>query len=465
MTTLVVVGLGMALLYVMGYRFDSQRRTLDQGGLIQIESRPSGARVHFDGQRLSGTTPRQVNASAGSHTVRITRDNYRPWQKTIAVEAGGVHWLNYGLMIPEDPKITKLTSFPSVAAASPVPGSDRMLIMESNRQPVFQQITLSGDIDTNSLELPSEIRPSGNGRYIMHTWSDNGRALLLEYRQAKSSRWYVLDTRDDARSIDISAIVGANLPLEQVNFTTGSDRLVYGLSDGAIRRIDANSRTVSAPLVENVASYWQGNSGVLTYVSSHDKKAKTRELGYLTRNATKPRVIQTVYTDADTPLRVVIGQYQSRYYLAVQNDETISVSRVNLYPSDSDRALDMTNIAVINTEDTVDHLTFSPHNRFIVAQHDATYMTYDIELDRFTSTTLRGTEKVSGPVKWLDLYHIWSTRDGQLRTYEFDGENVQSFGQAVPGLAPQLSRNSEKLFVFLPAADGVELTQISLRVE
>lgn len=468
MTTLVVVGLGIALLYVMGYRFDSQKRTIDQGGLIQVESRPPGAQIIYDSRSISGTTPRKINASAGAHTMRITREGYQPWQKTITVEAGGVHWLNYMLLVPEELESAAVRNFDTVADVTPVPNSDQMLVMESNQRPVFRLVRLDDKATMTTVELPTELRPTASGKYILHDWSSDGRQILIEHRQSKTSRWFVFNTRDASESVDVTAIVGENEVLKNVQFVASSDRVLYCLVDGAIRRVDIDNRTVSAPIVKDVSEYWQSKNGIVTYVSKHDAKTKTRELGYLTRDASKPRVIQTVYTDASTSLRMVIGTYQNRSYLAMQNADSISVNRVSLPRSDRDDALDMTNVAVINTENAVNDLSFSPNDRFIVAQHDATFMTYDIELESFTSTTLRGTEKVNQPITWLDRYHIWSSRDKQLRMYEFDGENVVSFGNVVSNLDPQLTRDSQFLYVFRPAEagqNGVELTRISLRVD
>lgn len=464
MTTLVVVGLAITLLYVLGYRFDSEKRTLDQGGLIQMETKPSGAQILFDSKRLSGRSPKQHTASAGAHTVRMTRDGYRPWQKNITVEAGGVLWLNYILFIPEDLKSTAIRTFKNVDTALPIPGSDRMLVMESNRQPVFKIVNLDNEAEIRTVELPSSLLPSGNGRYVLGDWSDNGRALIMEYKQGNTSRWFIFDINDVNRSVDITSIVGASEKFSDVKFVSGSDREVYILHDSSVRRVHAGNRTVSAPLIENVNKYWQGVGGILTYVTNHNAKEGMSQIGYMTRDAKRPRVLQTVYTDESTQLSAVIGEYQNRRYLALQNDRTISVNQVKLTSSDSDTVIDMNNVAVINTEEEVGDLAFAPNNRFLVAQHDATYMTYDIELNRFTSTTLRGSSKVTEKVRWLDRYHIWSSRDNHLRLYEFDGENVQSLGEVVDGLPPQLSRNSERLYVFRPAKDGVALTQISLRV-
>jgi hypothetical protein len=45
------------ILFILGYRVDSDRGRLEQGALVQFDSRPNGARVTIDGEALAGNTP------------------------------------------------------------------------------------------------------------------------------------------------------------------------------------------------------------------------------------------------------------------------------------------------------------------------------------------------------------------------------------------------------------------------
>jgi serine/threonine protein kinase len=52
--------------------------------LLEVESRPSGARVLLDGS-LVGNTPMRLNVPIGRYQVRIEVDGYQAWSKTVAV--------------------------------------------------------------------------------------------------------------------------------------------------------------------------------------------------------------------------------------------------------------------------------------------------------------------------------------------------------------------------------------------
>lgn len=58
-------------------------------GSLTVDSRPAGARVFVDGKQV-GTTPLQVGTvHAGDHAVRLERDGYRPWSRSVRVPGGG----------------------------------------------------------------------------------------------------------------------------------------------------------------------------------------------------------------------------------------------------------------------------------------------------------------------------------------------------------------------------------------
>lgn len=58
-------------------------------GSLTVDSRPTGARVFVDGKPV-GVTPLQVDAvQAGAHAVRLERDGYRTWSRSVRVPGGG----------------------------------------------------------------------------------------------------------------------------------------------------------------------------------------------------------------------------------------------------------------------------------------------------------------------------------------------------------------------------------------
>ena len=101
--TLSVIGLVVVLVFVMlGYQFNSDDGKIEQGGLVQFDSQPSGAEVTIDGAAFSTRTASKTTMTAGQHYITMNREGYTPWQKSITVVPGSVLWLNYTRLVPTE---------------------------------------------------------------------------------------------------------------------------------------------------------------------------------------------------------------------------------------------------------------------------------------------------------------------------------------------------------------------------
>jgi hypothetical protein len=68
--------------------FDLRPAAVGTAGQLNVQSRPAGARV-FVNDRLVGSTPlAAASVPAGSATVRLELDGYRPWVTTVRIGGG-----------------------------------------------------------------------------------------------------------------------------------------------------------------------------------------------------------------------------------------------------------------------------------------------------------------------------------------------------------------------------------------
>ncbi len=79
----------IALGYSLGYRYNADRGTWQQTGVIRINGPLSGLplQVVIDGEYVSGTMPVRYNrVLPGTHTIQLTKDGYQPWSRTMELE-------------------------------------------------------------------------------------------------------------------------------------------------------------------------------------------------------------------------------------------------------------------------------------------------------------------------------------------------------------------------------------------
>src|SRR5688572_33298860 len=133
----------LAVFYAMGYRFNQNDLSFEQGGLLQFRSIPASAAVAVNGKTQSFTTPGRINFGAGNHTVKMSLAGYHSWEKTVSLAPGQLLWLNYARLIPQNITTSKTAEFESVAAAMASPDRKWMLVQQKADQPLFKLVDFS----------------------------------------------------------------------------------------------------------------------------------------------------------------------------------------------------------------------------------------------------------------------------------------------------------------------------------
>lgn len=465
MTLVVLVTLTILLLFIQGYRYDASRQSIEQGGLVQFESKPSGATIIFDNQPLSRKTSTRLGTSSGTHSVVIERDGYRPWQKTITVDPGAVHWLDYVRLIPKDLKPESVYSYDKVDQSLAAFEQNKLAVVPDKTEPLVEVIDTSGNQpQRQTIEVPdrliSEEDKQSNPKLTLISWDKAANRILSKVKSGPKTEWVVIDTRSPAQSVNLSSLFESENSLSKVVFDERSSKHVYALSDNVIFRAEYEEGTKPQPVVMKVEKFSQSARGVLAYTNLYDKDSDSQSVGYYTPGASRSKTIKTYYNESKASLNIAIGEYFSSQYMAIQHEDAIQISRLSLHPSDSDRELSPSIIGTLNLEDGVDYLSFSPSERFVVAQHKATYATYDLELSKVNTTTLRGESPVTGQLSWIDDFHLWGNRDNKLRLYEFDGANTALLDDIAAGQTPLLTNNGRYLYyIALPDGDKKQSLQ------
>ncbi len=104
------IGTTIAVLYGKGYRFDftGSKSFLKGTGLMVATSTPDGASVYVDGH-LTTATNNTINLAPGDYSIRIEKDGYFPWKKTIHVQEEVVSKAE-ATLFPTAPKLESITS-------------------------------------------------------------------------------------------------------------------------------------------------------------------------------------------------------------------------------------------------------------------------------------------------------------------------------------------------------------------
>ena len=406
------------VLLMLGYRFDKDNQSVQQGGLVQFISRPSGAKITVGKAKLSNLTPTKITVNPGQYATTMSRSGYRTWTKTVDVLAGHVLWLNYVQLVPNTivtKPVLAIGDTDGVLASA----NGKKLAYFSKNQPQVVKITR---IDTDSpkiteLSLPKGMLPTNQSSApTLRYWSKDSDTLLASVKVGKEVQWLYIDTNAPKKSINISTTY--DLAIQAARFDPGSNtRLVVNTTDGDVRTIDMNSGSLSAVLVKKVKTFSLFEDELLLYVYTNDENKPM--LGYLTLGETKGRDLPIA---ADNVNLIAGGEYFNKGYIAVTSSRLMRVYRLESLPN-STSTNTISSTLVFSTPLTETPLFASVHNsgRFIIEKTKNGYSTYDIELDKFTSTKFGMAQ--TQELRWLDGYHVFFSGKDSLEVAEFDGTN------------------------------------------
>lgn len=177
----IVTTVGVVLV-AKGYRFafNTGKIEIAGTGLLVVKSTPDGAQV-FINDRLTTATNNTINLTPKEYSVRITKEGYFPWQKTVSIQAEAVSQAQ-ALLLPTAPKLESVSDYgakvpvigPSLSkiaytVASQSAKRNGVYVLDTSARPILTLQNDSTQIADDTISLFSEA---------MLTWSPDGKEIL-----------------------------------------------------------------------------------------------------------------------------------------------------------------------------------------------------------------------------------------------------------------------------------------------
>lgn len=299
--TLVAIG---AIAYGRGYRItkDEAGRNIVAGtGLLVLTSVPDGARAFVDGKLITATD-NTVNLKPGMYNVKIEKDGYFAWEKSVEILNERVTETN-ALLFPKAPQLTNLTT---TGATNPITDKDRKIIaytvasasselngiyvMSLNRGilPIgdarrqianslidnFSEADL--EVSPDGLQLLATIQPTSSGSartYLLNTNEFNASPLLVTTTaQNIRDQWELeYETFEDERIKALPRRVQGlfNQYFENPLFSPEEDKVLYTASVSATLPLIVTPQIPSTNSTPEVRNIIEGN--IYVYNIKDDK--------------------------------------------------------------------------------------------------------------------------------------------------------------------------------------------------
>lgn len=467
-TLSVIIIATVSILLMLGFQLNSTDGTLEQGALLQFDSKPNGADVYVDGVNINARTASKKAVISGTHTVLMAKTGYQDWTRTLTLDAGTLTWLDYTRLVPKERPIEKVATYATLTTTLFSPDYKWVLVQGDASVPRFQLVDLrSQTIKQTQVELPSTSYSEPTTEGVTHSfnlvsWDSEGRYVLVKHTYGEKTDWLVLDTQNVAQTVNVTQLLGADF--KDIQFASTNGKTLYGLTtDGTIRKLDLSAATISRAFVTRAVSFsMYYDDKVLGYIGETANDATKLVAGIYKDGDESGHVLRTA-TNKDAALKIAVSSYHDNKYVAIAEDNVVTVLKGSYPSSTDDDASSLSKFATFELSGAVSNVSISPEGAFVVAQSGESYKSYEIEHERAAVGMISvAAGQVAPTLQWLDVAHLWNIQGSTLMMRDFDGSNVYEIMTVEPGFSASLSQNGRYFYAVGKDDKGYHLQRVKM---
>ena len=433
MVLAVIVTVIILALIVSGYWVNSDFK-VERQGMLQIASIPTGADVEIDNTTawLQRTNTSKV-LSSGEHTVKLTREGYDSWSKTININEGLLYRIHYPRLFLLNRSSEKVFDSTGTTFATIAPSHNSLLLINETTE--WQLLNLEAEtIEAKKLDIAeyfnnvsvAEDAKVGlfTGKIKTVNWDRDAARVLFHVEGDNGSEWVLFDSKNPSNSINLTKQFGVDFELVKIFDNSASNLLV--VQNGNLHKLDVSGRAISTILVENIGDFgYYGNELVFSARDAEGYYVGTGKVG-----DNKINILERTAELAD----VATFRFYDNRYIAVMIQNQLTLHKKDNYDE-----------IVANFE-----LNFAPET--LRVGHDGEFITMStgnqiITLD-MEARKLLNWQPVGEKFDWLDNDMIYSVSDGELGVYDFDGLNHRVLAKNVSRHFPVTITNDKWLYYF-----------------
>ncbi|HEX4662311.1 MAG TPA: PEGA domain-containing protein [Candidatus Saccharimonadales bacterium] len=447
--TITVVGItAICMLLALGYRFDRNSLSFQQGGLIQISSIPSGAGVSIDGKQQGYNTPGKSDIAPGIHKIELQKDKYQPWSKSVSLAASQLLWLNYAHLIPTEVKTIAAKTFDTVFDEKTSLDRKWMVVQPASDKPDLTLVDLQDPkkLATSSIAIPESILTKRDGavrQFNIVEWDPSSRYLLVRYQAADVVEYIRVDRSNPVQALNLTQTF--QLPVSDIHFSANNADVFYAKNDSVLRRLDVGAKSISEALVSNLDTFSVSPSGPVAFSAAKQHTAGDPASTYQYAGLYDgSKEVQVREYGAGARLLVKYAEYFGHGYVAI-TDAGAPTAIIVRDPTEMGNKNNRV-FATLAMKSPALWLSFSDNGRMIVAQNGSSVTSYDLEIAQQYQYDVATVRPVTRPFTWLDDYYLATDANQTVKTFEFDGTNAHDLTGAEEGYGVTFSVDNTYLY-------------------
>ena len=411
----------VATLAAMGF-FVTPQGTIEQTGLAQIHSMPAGGTVEIDGNAVFSKTNLTRSLTAGEHRVKISRENYDTWEKTIKMQSGVLIRLYYPRLFLKN-RTAESVEHLGQDLAFFEPSKDYAYILYATKTSAdWRLANIRGDeVKTSTLKmaevLPGVEKNVFDGEITYFKWSRNSDRVLIKVATDTAAEWILVDLRDVNKSLNLTRTFGLNF--SEVEMIDDSAMQLFVLENQHLRKVNIADQAVSRVLLDGVESFAAEGANIIYVMTENDGKKRT--VGVYKDGERAGTTIARL--DKDDQVKVTLAEYYDEDYMALVVNGKITVYYGTL-PSyrENVKETDFLNFKVLLESVQLgimpETLSVSEEGEYLVMSSGRKFVAVDFEMG-----DLYEYEATVEQINWLNESMMFATVDNKLEVWDFDHTN------------------------------------------
>lgn len=223
--------------YARGFRYNLSTQRITKTGLIIVNSAPDKADVWVNGKKQKETTLAYIkNLEPGAYDVRVEKEGYFPWTKSMIVRKGEATIADSITLFRRD------DSGETVAMAD-----DQFLFHPYSPFIIYQKLGKENEIRRYHAETENDILLRSTTHAIQQmTLSPLGNIVLVAEQGETEKEFFLCDARAPKEAVNIGDFYDE--PLVNVSWSLDSDDLLLVQTPKGFSTFTLSSRRIGPPL-------------------------------------------------------------------------------------------------------------------------------------------------------------------------------------------------------------------------
>lgn len=431
----------------MGF-FVTSSGNIEQSGLVQIHSMPTGGSVELDGAVLFSRTNLSRSLTPGEHSLKITKEGYDGWAKTVKIYSGLLVRLYYPRLFLLDRKAESVMTLGQKISFYSIADDYTNTLYAEEKSAVWTLLSIKGSevqrMDLNLTEiLPGvkevdeqaknrEKKKEFTGKVEEIQWSKDNDYVLIRVFADEKQEWILLNLKNLGESLNLTKIFGLNF--EKIEMIDGVANQLFALENGHLRKIKTSDQSISRVLLDGMTDF-MSNGASLIYKAEWSRevdgeKREEQVVGVYRDGEKAGTVIARLERDAN--VQVGLSEYYGESYMVyiVGNLATVYYGTI---PSYRENAIETdfggTKVLVEKMELAAEpkSLEVSADGEYFLMKNGERMMVIDVDMGDLYEYEIEGDMSTG----WLNEAMMYGVKDGGLTVWDFDNTNRRELVEKV----------------------------------